>query len=69
MIEARTKMSEEVALDNELAATFISRDASTRWLKTPNAILDGDLPMECMKPREFDRVRLALEAFNTGVYV
>jgi hypothetical protein len=60
---------EEVALDRELAATFTSDNASKRWLKTPNAILNGDAPIDCLKRREYDRVRAALEAFNTGVYV
>jgi hypothetical protein len=61
--------NEEVALDRELASTFTSADASERWLKTANAILNGDAPIECLKRREYDRVRAALEAFNTGVYV
>jgi hypothetical protein len=67
--EQRTKTAEEVALDRELAATFTSGRASDRWLKTPNPILAGDQPIECLKRREYDRVRAALEAFNTGVYV
>jgi hypothetical protein len=67
--EQRTKAPEEVALDSELAATFASVAASNRWLRTPNPILNGDQPIECMKRREYDRVRAALEAFNTGVYV
>jgi hypothetical protein len=61
--------NEELALDRELAATFTSGDASKRWLKTPNAILNGDAPIDCLNRREYDRVRAALEAFNTGVYV
>jgi hypothetical protein len=61
--------SEEIALDRELAATFTSDDASKRWLKTANPILNGDAPIDCLKRREYDRVRAALEAFNTGVYV
>jgi uncharacterized protein (DUF2384 family) len=61
--------NEAFALDRELAATFASDDASERWLKTPNAILNGDAPIDCLKRREYDRVRGALEAFNTGVYV
>jgi len=60
---------EEVELDHDLASTFTSADASERWLKTPNPILNGDAPIECLKRREYDRVRAALEAFNTGVYV
>lgn len=61
--------SEEVALDRELAATFTSDDASKRWLKTANPILNGDAPIDCLKRREYDRVRAALEALNAGVYV
>jgi len=61
--------NEEVALDRELAATFASDDASKRWLKTANPILNGDAPIDCLKRREYDRVRAALEAFNTGVYI
>jgi hypothetical protein len=61
--------NEEVALDRELASTFTSTDASKRWLKTANPILNGDAPIDCLKRREYDRVRAALEAFNTGVYV
>ncbi|MEA2339060.1 MAG: Antitoxin Xre/MbcA/ParS C-terminal toxin-binding domain [Thermoanaerobaculia bacterium] len=68
-IQERPKTAEENALDSELAATFTSEGATGRWLKTPNPILNGDLPIECMKRREYDRVRAALEAFNTGVYV
>jgi hypothetical protein len=67
--EQETKAPAEAALDRDLAATFTSDDASKRWLKTPNAILNGDAPIECLKRREYDRVRAALEAFNTGVYV
>ncbi len=63
------KTTEEIALNRELAATFTSIDASDRWLRTPNPILNGDLPIECVKRREYDRVHAALEAFNTGVYV
>jgi len=61
--------NEEIALDRELAATFTSDDASKRWLKTANPILNGDAPIDCLKRREYDRVRAALEAFNTGVYI
>ena len=61
--------SEEVALDRELASTFNSTDASERWLQTANPILNGDAPIDCLKRREYDRVRAALEAFNSGVYV
>ena len=61
--------NEEIALDHELAATFASDDASKRWLKTANPILNGDAPIDCLKRREYDRVRAALEAFNTGVYI
>jgi hypothetical protein len=61
--------NEEVTLDQELASTFTSAEASERWLETPNAILSGDAPIDCLKRREYDRVRAALEAFNTGVYV
>jgi Antitoxin Xre/MbcA/ParS C-terminal toxin-binding domain len=64
-----TKTTEEIALDRELAATFSSTDASDRWLRTPNPILNGDQPIECMKRREYGRVHAALEAFNIGVYV
>jgi|GEM_PF-892605 hypothetical protein len=67
--EQHTKTAEEVTLDRELAATFTSASASERWLRTPNAILNGDQPIECLKRREYDRVHAALEAFNTGVYV
>jgi uncharacterized protein (DUF2384 family) len=67
--EQQTKPAAELALDDELAATFTSEAASQRWLKTPNPILNGDAPVDCLKRREYDRVRAALEAFNTGVYV
>ena len=67
--EQHTKTAEEVALDRELAATFTSLSVSERWLRTPNPILNGDRPSECLKRREYDRVHAALEAFNTGVYV
>ncbi|HSY48118.1 MAG TPA: antitoxin Xre/MbcA/ParS toxin-binding domain-containing protein [Thermoanaerobaculia bacterium] len=67
--EQHTKTREEIALDRELAATFTTTDASDRWLRTPNPILNGDQPVECLKRREYDRVHAALEAFNTGVYV
>ena len=67
--EQQTKPAVETSLEDELAATFTSDAASERWLKTPNPILNGDVPIECLKRREYDRVRAALEAFNTGVYV
>lgn len=63
------KTIEEVALNRELAATFTSTDASDRWLRTPNPILNGDQPIECVKRHEYDRVHAALEALNAGVYV
>jgi Protein of unknown function (DUF2384) len=65
----RTKTVEEAALDSELAATFTSEHASTRWLKTANPMLNGAPPIDCLKLGEYNRVRAALEAFNTGVYV
>ena len=61
--------NEEAEIDRDLASTFTSADASPRWLAAPNPILNGDAPIECLKRREYDRVRAALEAFNTGVYV
>jgi hypothetical protein len=67
--EKQAKTDEEVAIDRELAATFTSAAASDRWLKTPNPILSGDRPIECLRRHEYDRVHAALEAFNTGVYV
>ena len=67
--EQQTKAAAEIALDDELAATFTSEAGSERWLRTPNPLLNGDAPVECLKRREYDRVRAALEAFNTGVYV
>jgi len=65
----KQQTTEEIALDRELAATFTSTDASDRWLRTPNPILNGDQPIECLKRHEYGRVHAALEAFNTGVYV
>jgi hypothetical protein len=67
--EKQTKADEKVALERELAATFTPAGASDRWLRTPNPILNGEQPAECLKRREYDRVHAALEAFNTGVYV
>jgi hypothetical protein len=66
--ERHVKTVEE-ALNRELAVTFTSAGASDRWLRTPNPILNGDQPIECLKRREYDRVNAALEAFNGGVYV
>ena len=68
-IRERSTKTDEVALDHDLAATFNSASASDTWLRTPNPILNGDQPIECLKRREYDRVRAALEALNTGVYV
>ncbi len=67
-IRERSAKTNEGALDDDLAATFAS-DAADRWLRTPNPILNGDQPIECLKRREYDRVRAALEALNTGVYI
>jgi hypothetical protein len=66
--EQRTKTAEEAAIDRDLAATFTSAFAS-RWLETPNPILGGDRPIDCLERHEYDRVHAALEAFNTGVYI
>ena len=66
--EQQTKTPEEVAIDSELAVTFSAAFAS-RWLETPNPILGGDRPVDCLERREYDRVHAALEAFNTGVYI
>ena len=68
-IRERSKKTDEAALDDDLAATFTSSGASDRWLRTPNPILNGDQPIECLKRREYDRVHAALEALNTGVYI
>jgi len=57
------------ALHRELAGTFTSTVAADRWLRTPNPILNGDQPIECLTRGEYDRVHAALEAFNGGVYV
>jgi hypothetical protein len=65
----RTTADEEAALNTELAAAFTSQDAVTFWLQTANPILNGDAPVDCLKRHEYDRVRAALEAFNTGVYI
>jgi hypothetical protein len=67
--ERQAKTTEEVSVERDLAATFASPSASDRWLKTPNPILNGDRPIECLRRHEFARVRAALEAFNTGVYI
>jgi uncharacterized protein (DUF2384 family) len=66
--EQKTKTADELALESELAATFTSALAS-RWLETPNPILGGDRPIDCLERGEYDRARAALEAFNTGVYI
>jgi uncharacterized protein (DUF2384 family) len=64
----RTESIKET-LDRALAVTFTSAVASDRWLKTPNPILNGDQPIECLTRGEYDRVYAALEAFNGGVYI
>jgi hypothetical protein len=68
-IQDPAKPDDAAALDTEFAATFTSENAVNRWLQTPNPILNGDAPTDCLKRREYDRVRAALEAFNSGVYI
>jgi uncharacterized protein (DUF2384 family) len=65
----RSTKTDEVALADDLAATFASSGVSDRWLRTPNPIINGDRPIECLERREYDRVHAALEALNTGVYI
>jgi hypothetical protein len=68
-IRQRSTKTGDVALDDDLAATFTSAAASDRWLRRANPILKGDQPIDCLKRREYDRVRAALEALNTGVHL
>lgn len=63
------KTADQIALEHELAFTFTSARATDRWLESPSPILGGERPSDCLKRREYDRVRAALEALNTGVYI
>lgn len=62
----RRELSELAAI---LRETFRSRDAIRTWMRTRNQYLGGLTPAEVVRAGRIDRVKAAVGALESGIYV
>ncbi len=67
--EARERLAELVALRVHLGETFDDPESGRAWLRSGNPYLGGLTPLEVLRAGRPDRVRAALEALDSGVFV
>lgn len=67
--EARERLAELVALEGHLGETFVDPEAARGWLRSASPYLGGLTPFEALLAGRADRVRAALEALDSGVFV
>lgn len=67
--EARERLAELLAVEAHLGETFGNPEASRSWLRSGSPYLGGLTPLEALLAGRADRVRAALEALDSGVFV
>lgn len=67
--EARERLADLVAVDHHLGETFGDPEARRSWLRSGSSYLGGLTPLEVLRAGRADRVRAALEALDSGVFV
>lgn len=67
--EARERLADLLALEGRLDETFGDPEARRAWLRSDNPYLGGLTPLEALRAGRADRVRAALEALDSGVFV
>ena len=67
--EARERLAGLIALERHLGETFEDTEAAGSWLRTGSPYLGGLTPLEALRAGRPDRVRAALEALDSGVFV
>ncbi len=67
--EARERLADLLALEGRLGETFVDPEARRAWLRSGSSYLGGLTPLEALLAGRADRVRAALEALDSGVFV
>lgn len=67
--EARERLAELLAIEAHLEETFDEPESRRVWLRSGNPYLGGLTPLEALRAGRADRVRGALEALDSGVFV
>jgi len=67
--EARERLADLLALEGRLGETFVDPEARRAWLRSGSPYLGGLTPQEALLAGRADRVRAALEALDSGVFV
>lgn len=67
--EARERLAELVAVEGHLRETFDNPESRYAWLRSGSPYLGGLTPLEALRAGRADRVRGALEALDSGVFV
>ncbi|MBA2533711.1 MAG: DUF2384 domain-containing protein [Rubrobacter sp.] len=67
--EARERLAGLIALERHLGETLDDTGAAGSWLRAGNPYLGGLTPLEVLRAGRSDRVRAALEALDSGVFV
>jgi hypothetical protein len=66
---SRQRLSELVALHDQLLRKFEAPGTVQQWLRTRSRYLDGLTPEEALKAGRLDRVRADLDGLAAGVYL
>lgn len=66
---ARERLAELLAVEAHLEETFGDPKARREWLRSASPYLGGLTPIEVIRAGRADRVRAALEALDSGVFV
>jgi hypothetical protein len=67
--DARRRLGALLALADRLTESFTTADAARDWLRTPSRYLGGLTPLEALRAGRLDRVNLALEALDSGIFI
>ena len=67
--EARERLADLLALEGRLGETFGDPVARRAWLRADDPYLGGLTPLGALRAGRADRVRAALEALDSGVFV
>lgn len=67
--DARQRMNELLSLSDALADNFDAPEAIRAWMHAESRYLGGLTPAEAVRAGRIDRVLLALQALEAGVYL
>ena len=67
--EMRERLAGLIDLERHLGETFGDTEAVRSWLRTHNPYLGDLTPLEVLRAGRPDRVRAALEALDSGVFI